>query len=70
LRPVTALAYGAVCHALFALDVGTMVAMMFFGMRRSLGTLYAPWSLIANAAMLAQFHFEIGGWAAPAWWPA
>jgi protein-S-isoprenylcysteine O-methyltransferase Ste14 len=43
------------CHACFALGVGTMLAMMFFGMSRSLGSLTAPWSWIANAALLAQF---------------
>jgi protein-S-isoprenylcysteine O-methyltransferase Ste14 len=55
LRPVIALFYGALCHACFALGVGMMVVMMLFGMSRSLGTLEAPWSWIANAALLAQF---------------
>lgn len=55
LRPAIALFYGALCHACFALGVGTMVAMMFFGMSRSLGALDAPWSWIANVALLAQF---------------
>jgi methanethiol S-methyltransferase len=32
-----------------------MVVMMFFGMSRSLGALEAPWSWIANVALLAQF---------------
>jgi protein-S-isoprenylcysteine O-methyltransferase Ste14 len=54
-RPAIALVYGAVCHALFVLGVGTMVVMMYFGMSASLGTLAAPWSLLANAALLAQF---------------
>ena len=54
-RPVIALLYGAVCHALFALGVASMVAMMYFGMSRSLGTLAPPWSFLANAALLAQF---------------
>jgi len=55
MRPAIALLYGAVCHALFALGVGAMVAMMYFGMSRSLGTLEAPWSVLANAVLLAQF---------------
>jgi protein-S-isoprenylcysteine O-methyltransferase Ste14 len=54
-RPATALLYGVLCHASFALGVGTMVVMMFFGMSRSLGALGAPWSWIANFALLAQF---------------
>ena len=45
----------AFCHACFALGVGTMVVMMFFGMSRSLGALEALWSWIANAALLVQF---------------
>ena len=55
LRPAIALFYGALCHACFALGVGTMVVMMFFGMSRSLGALDAPSSWIANVALLAQF---------------
>jgi len=54
-RPALALLYGALCHASFALGVGTMMVAMFFGMSRSLGTLEAPWSWIANAILLAQF---------------
>jgi protein-S-isoprenylcysteine O-methyltransferase Ste14 len=54
-RPATALFYGALCHACFALGVGTMVVMMFFGMSRSLGALEAPWNWIANITLLAQF---------------
>jgi protein-S-isoprenylcysteine O-methyltransferase Ste14 len=54
-RPLLALLYGAVCHAVFALGVTAMVAAMYFGMSRSLGTLPAPWSYLANAALLAQF---------------
>jgi methanethiol S-methyltransferase len=55
LRSVIALGYGALCHACFAVGVGTMVVMMFFGMSRALGTLKAPWGWVANAALLAQF---------------
>ena len=55
LRSVIALSYGALCHACFAVGVGKMVVMMFFGMSRALGTLKAPWGWVANAALLAQF---------------
>src|SRR5262249_33199286 len=55
LRPVIALSYGALCHACFAVGVGTMVIIMFSGMSHALGTLKAPWGWIANAALLAQF---------------
>jgi protein-S-isoprenylcysteine O-methyltransferase Ste14 len=51
---VIALCYGLTCHACFALGVGAMTVAMFFGMSRSLGTLQAPWSWFANAALLAQ----------------
>ena len=54
-RPAIALLYGALCHALFLFGVGAMVSMMYFGMSASLGTLGAPWSYLANAALLAQF---------------
>ena len=54
-RPVVALLYGALCHGSFAIGVGTMMAAMFFGMSRSVGALEAPWSWIADAALLAQF---------------
>jgi protein-S-isoprenylcysteine O-methyltransferase Ste14 len=54
-RTATALLWGLVCHAVFALGVGAMVAAMYFGMSRSLGTLEPPWSYLANAALLAQF---------------
>ncbi len=50
-----ALCYGLVCHTLFAVAVLTMMAAMFFGMSRSLGSVPAPWSWLANGALLAQF---------------
>jgi protein-S-isoprenylcysteine O-methyltransferase Ste14 len=52
---VIALGHGIVCHVCFTLAVGAMIVAMFFGMSRSLGTLQAPWSWIANAALLIQF---------------
>jgi methanethiol S-methyltransferase len=50
-----ALCYGVVCHASFGLGVGVMMVAMFFGMSRSLGSLHAPYSWIANAVLIAQF---------------
>jgi hypothetical protein len=47
--------YGVVCHLSFLLGVLTMMLAMLFGMSRSLGALTAPWSWIANAALLIQF---------------
>jgi ubiquinone biosynthesis O-methyltransferase len=40
---------------LFAVGVGTMIVAMFFGMSRSLGRAPTPWSVLANALLLAQF---------------
>lgn len=54
-RAALALGYGVFCHLAFALGVLTMMAAMYFGMSRSLGTVPAPWNWIANAALLIQF---------------
>jgi methanethiol S-methyltransferase len=54
-QAAVALLHGAACHAAFVLGVGTMMVAMFFGMSRSLGSLEPPFSLIANAVLLAQF---------------
>ncbi|KDE98913.1 hypothetical protein Y900_008105 [Mycolicibacterium aromaticivorans JS19b1 = JCM 16368] len=54
-RAVLAVSYGIVCHALFVLAVGSMVVAMYFGMSRSFGRVAAPWSWVANAALLLQF---------------
>lgn len=54
-RKVLAVSYGIVCHALFAVAVGAMIAAMYFGMSRSFGRLPSPWSWVANAALLVQF---------------
>ena len=54
-RTGVALVYGLVCHLCFLAGVLTMMLAMLFGMSRSLGTLSAPWSWIANAALLIQF---------------
>ncbi len=54
-RKLVALSYGLVCHLCFALGVGTMMVAMYFGMSRSLGGLSAPWSWVANGALIVQF---------------
>lgn len=52
---IIALSYGVVCHVSFVAGVATMMVAMFFGMSRSLGAVPAPWTWIANAALLLQF---------------
>ena len=52
-RIAAALLLGVVCHAVFALAVGAMIAAMFFGMQHSLGR--ASWPMVANAALIVQF---------------
>jgi methanethiol S-methyltransferase len=52
-----AIAYGIVCHALFAGAVGTMIVAMFFGMSRSFGRVPTSWSALTNATLLIQFPF-------------
>ncbi len=54
-RIAVALFYGAVCHALFALAVLSMIAAMFFGMSMSLGRMPEPYAILANAALILQF---------------
>lgn len=52
---IVAIAYGACCHALFALGVGIMIYEMAFGMSRSRGALPPPWREIADGLLLLQF---------------
>ncbi|MEO9652067.1 MAG: isoprenylcysteine carboxylmethyltransferase family protein [Roseobacter sp.] len=54
-RIATALLYGAICHGLFALAVLSMIVAMYFGMSMSLGRVPEPYSVLANAALIAQF---------------
>lgn len=54
LRQATAIFYGLLCHAAFAVGVGAMIGAMYFGMSLSLGRLAPPWSWLANAALLIQ----------------
>ncbi|MFM1904992.1 MAG: hypothetical protein RLZZ440_2892 [Planctomycetota bacterium] len=55
MRHFIALSYGIVCHATFLAGIATMIAMMYFGMSRSAGSLVPPWSYLANGMLLAQF---------------
>ena len=43
------------CHIAFAAGVLTMMAAMYFGMSRSLGSVPAPWNWVTNLALLVQF---------------
>lgn len=54
-RIALALAFGLVCHALFAAAVFAMIAAMYFGLSESLGTVPWPWAFLANMALIAQF---------------
>lgn len=54
-RIITALLIGAVVHTIFAVAVVSMIVAMFFGMSRTFGTVPAPWTWVANAALLMQF---------------
>lgn len=54
-RIALALLYGVTCHLIFAAAVLAMIAAMFFGMSESFGTLPAPWTYVANAALILQF---------------
>ena len=54
-RRLLAVCFGVVCHVSFLLGVLTMMLAMFFGMSRSLGAVPAPWTWVANIALLLQF---------------
>lgn len=54
-RLAIALLYGAVCHTVFALGVGTMIFEMAFGLSRSLGPFTGWAAVVANALLVAQF---------------
>ena len=54
-RIALALAYGVVCHAVFAVAVLAMIVAMFFGMSESLGRVPAPWHIVVNALLIVQF---------------
>jgi len=50
-----ALAFGLICHVMFAAGVLAMIVAMFFGLSESFGTVPWPWAAIANAILIAQF---------------
>lgn len=54
-RTFIALIYGVLCHTVFLIGVLTMMTAMSYGMSRSLGSVPAPWSWVANVALLVQF---------------
>ena len=54
-RIATALVYGLICHGLFGIAVGAMIWALHQGMSNGFGRVPAPWSWIANAALLLQF---------------
>lgn len=54
-RILLAMGFGAVCHALFAVAVLSMLVAMFHGMSESLGRVAWPWAILTNAALIAQF---------------
>lgn len=54
-RIALALAFGLICHTVFAAGVLAMIAAMFFGMSESLGRVSWPWALLANAGLILQF---------------
>ncbi|WP_239479986.1 isoprenylcysteine carboxylmethyltransferase family protein [Actibacterium sp. 188UL27-1] len=54
-RITTAVLYGIVCHVAFFLAVTAMICAMFWGMSESLGRVAAPWSVLANLALVIQF---------------
>ncbi len=54
-RQTLALSYGLLCHGLFVTAVAVMIYEMYFGLSRSLGTLHAPGSWLANGFLLLQF---------------
>jgi methanethiol S-methyltransferase len=55
LRIALALAFGILCHILFAAAVLAMIAAMYFGLSRSLGAVPWPWAAAANAFLILQF---------------
>lgn len=55
IRVATALAYGVVCHLIFALAVLAMIWALHEGMSGSFGRLEGAWAIVANAVLLLQF---------------
>ncbi|MEM6474977.1 MAG: isoprenylcysteine carboxylmethyltransferase family protein [Pseudomonadota bacterium] len=54
-RIVLALSFGVLVHLAFAAGVLAMIAAMYFGLSKSLGTVPWPQALLANAFLILQF---------------
>jgi protein-S-isoprenylcysteine O-methyltransferase Ste14 len=54
-RIAGALALGVIVHTVFTVAVLAMIIAMYFGMSRSLGAVPAPYTWLANAALIVQF---------------
>jgi protein-S-isoprenylcysteine O-methyltransferase Ste14 len=54
-RRIMALTMGALCHAIFAVAIVSMVYAMFFGLSRSLGDINYPGAIFVNLTLLVQF---------------
>lgn len=54
-RIALALGFGAAVHLAFAAGVLAMIAAMYFGLSKSLGTVPWPYALVANALLIIQF---------------
>jgi len=52
---VLSLAFGLAVHSAFAAGVLAMIAAMYFGMSKSLGTVPWPYSVVVNALLILQF---------------
>jgi ubiquinone biosynthesis O-methyltransferase len=55
-RSAIAIAYGFVCHAAFAVAVGTMMVAMYSGTSVGFGTLRSPWNWFGNTILVLQFQ--------------
>ena len=54
-RIITALCFGAICHAIFITAITSMIYSMFYGLTRGWGQLPYPWALLANLLLIVQF---------------
>ncbi|MEM7462007.1 MAG: isoprenylcysteine carboxylmethyltransferase family protein [Pseudomonadota bacterium] len=54
-RILSALAIGGLCHLLFALSVLAMMAGMFHGMSKGMGSISWPWAAATNGLLILQF---------------
>ena len=54
-RIITALVYGAICHAVFATAIASMIYSMFYGLTKGWGQVPYPWAVLANLLLILQF---------------